>query len=860
MMRSSRRVVCWLVRLLVLARPAWAFLPGEIPMLTAAQRLRLEEIRAGSLTKRDIEIVIARYDEDVGWSDMYAPLLTIYNKGKVILTGDKHAEVVPLPNIGRETHTYLTHIVKNYDRLALVTVFSQGGQPNAGYRPAGGVGGHLLTNSTFHDFVLSSSHKGHFVFTHALFLPTLAHVDRPGWNRYTSSIEPGVSTRLQALQQCPDPPLVTLSNLTRWALSKGLIHHIAQRCSEENATVCSSVGFWDRFVRLPRPKDDIIYMSQGGLFAATREQIRRRPREEYDAILREIERSRQIDSYVGYFMEWFWQYVVRSEVSPCGATGEGVSLEGGEPHLFAWAFSNIKNGILDLRNQSLILTKERMAARRRSNNSQSKGTGYAPSVPLLERLNQKLGPKYSGIFSSVMLYQPLRNNKHKQHFKTLGDRFTAAVKGLQRAGLENSTSADWGGVGVGGDLAGASKFYKRARAAALQQRPGPHPLPGAGGAAPTRRPLLCATFLSCNPYALEFLQQNIEVSRHWCDWAVVFYQGDPREIAEFETRARARDAAVATAGVVGLVGGSSSRPGQEQRQNHEQFGRLVLVATHSDLIYNNETMGYIPKPLLYSHLAPLLRGYERIWLLDGDMNLKGFNFRRYIAMQECAEEDMGRGGASRAGKFTSPSRILISQPIIKESTQFYTVVNQNFWHTGGAGRHYLLDTAVQWWQYVEIQAPLMDSRFFEWFLTWVLEPMRGLYRNLQSDWGMDQSWCHAAKEFLEWQELGSSSNSSAGRRRATPCAIVMEPLSHQKSSAMQVKALHSKALWRRWLHTNQGFLSAELHHSIFPQWFVSNFSIAFRADRAAFLAEGWPRLSQRKIEGCVQKRAGAMAF
>ena len=31
-----------------------------------------------------------------------------------------------LPNVGRESHTYLHHIVANYDHLASVTVFTQG--------------------------------------------------------------------------------------------------------------------------------------------------------------------------------------------------------------------------------------------------------------------------------------------------------------------------------------------------------------------------------------------------------------------------------------------------------------------------------------------------------------------------------------------------------------------------------------------------------------------------------------------------------------------------------------------------------------------------------------------------------------
>jgi hypothetical protein len=59
--------------------------------------------------------------------------------------------VVPLPNVGRESHTILWHIVTNYDRLANLTVFSQGSAPTHGYgrkgAAAGDRGGHLLSGT-----------------------------------------------------------------------------------------------------------------------------------------------------------------------------------------------------------------------------------------------------------------------------------------------------------------------------------------------------------------------------------------------------------------------------------------------------------------------------------------------------------------------------------------------------------------------------------------------------------------------------------------------------------------------------------------------------------------------------------------
>lgn len=65
---------------------------------------------------KDIEFVIAKYTEDTLWVKDLSPYrVTIYDKSK----GD-------LPNIGREAHTYLHHIICNYDKLADITVFLQG--------------------------------------------------------------------------------------------------------------------------------------------------------------------------------------------------------------------------------------------------------------------------------------------------------------------------------------------------------------------------------------------------------------------------------------------------------------------------------------------------------------------------------------------------------------------------------------------------------------------------------------------------------------------------------------------------------------------------------------------------------------
>lgn len=69
-----------------------------------------------------IDLVVARYQEDLAWLRRVprAVRRCVYDKGG----GTDGA--VALPNVGREAHTYLHHIVSGYDQLADLTVFVQG--------------------------------------------------------------------------------------------------------------------------------------------------------------------------------------------------------------------------------------------------------------------------------------------------------------------------------------------------------------------------------------------------------------------------------------------------------------------------------------------------------------------------------------------------------------------------------------------------------------------------------------------------------------------------------------------------------------------------------------------------------------
>lgn len=68
-----------------------------------------------------VRVVIAKYKEDISWAKSLGYEYLVYDKSDDGV--DSH---IHLPNVGRESHTYLTHIVEWYDNLAPMTVFVQG--------------------------------------------------------------------------------------------------------------------------------------------------------------------------------------------------------------------------------------------------------------------------------------------------------------------------------------------------------------------------------------------------------------------------------------------------------------------------------------------------------------------------------------------------------------------------------------------------------------------------------------------------------------------------------------------------------------------------------------------------------------
>ncbi len=77
---------------------------------------------------KQFNLIVARYKEDVGWLSQVnsIPNECIFVYDKCEKSSNATNKSFLLENIGREAHTYIVHIINNYDNLSDINIFCQG--------------------------------------------------------------------------------------------------------------------------------------------------------------------------------------------------------------------------------------------------------------------------------------------------------------------------------------------------------------------------------------------------------------------------------------------------------------------------------------------------------------------------------------------------------------------------------------------------------------------------------------------------------------------------------------------------------------------------------------------------------------
>lgn len=199
------------------------------------------------------ELVVARYKEDVEWVRDWLSLfdrVTIYNKsGAPLAFRHPKVTVVPLPNVGRESHTYAHHFEQRWGYLSDSVVCCQGGFDDH------------LSHADFEAMVLGHGQS----VAHGLDVP---------WD----------STMMAALHWTPEK------------------NYAPQPMQPAGMTLAQ---YFLKYI-----DDDLVPGAQlqwwvGAIFRVTASDVRRHPPARYSAIKRSLESGSNPEA--GHYMERFWR-------------------------------------------------------------------------------------------------------------------------------------------------------------------------------------------------------------------------------------------------------------------------------------------------------------------------------------------------------------------------------------------------------------------------------------------------------------------------------------------------------------------------------------------------------------------------
>ena len=243
------------------------------------------------------DIVVAHFNEDLKWLEPAAPNAIVYVKGIIPYTmyfheagtiladveytgkppkeGHLYRETIDLPNIGRESHTFLHHIVSRYDTLADVTLFLQGSTDG----PA--------------------CHQ--------------AHTDLS----IIQMIEKAVKTEVGKLTTFGSREENNLRLFWQWETSQWKAdpywkHWLEHQKGEVLDVDCSPGKFWFDTFGYDHPFH--VTFAEGAIFAVHAKSIHARPREFYQRLLNKFVGTNHVNPAIGHFVEKFWGEILSCAV------------------------------------------------------------------------------------------------------------------------------------------------------------------------------------------------------------------------------------------------------------------------------------------------------------------------------------------------------------------------------------------------------------------------------------------------------------------------------------------------------------------------------------------------------------------
>ena len=200
-----------------------------------------------------LQIVVARFNENISWLNDKQTDIVIYNKGRVAVN------TIALPNVGREAHTYLYHIVNNYYTLADITVFTQAKIDDHGYSHNVDILKNLAENAKDKGYSLNMKF----------------------FKRGTDYMDPDFNLQIRHL-------LIYIYNVR-----------------EESVDKIVFIDWFKKYINPQYPDELTVYLN--AIFAVSKEKIHTRPKEFYENLLTQV--SNENAPIEAHFLERSWYYI-----------------------------------------------------------------------------------------------------------------------------------------------------------------------------------------------------------------------------------------------------------------------------------------------------------------------------------------------------------------------------------------------------------------------------------------------------------------------------------------------------------------------------------------------------------------------
>ena len=241
---------------------------------------------------KEVSLIVARYSENIEWVLPYNDIAIIYNKGPDIELPFK--KIVKVENIGREGHTYLYHIINNYENLIKKTFFLQGGPFEHNETILFGIDNYEKTLDV-----------------QPLGLQYLKEINIP-----TSDILNTYKTRtyygLEYLILKIDPDCMYYGEY--YFDDPGISQ--LKKTYKERFTECKSLTqhFLERSnFPITKPLDDYIRMTFCALFSVTSDKIKKYDLSVYQGLINELTNFNPHGGENGYILERLWLYIFEDE-------------------------------------------------------------------------------------------------------------------------------------------------------------------------------------------------------------------------------------------------------------------------------------------------------------------------------------------------------------------------------------------------------------------------------------------------------------------------------------------------------------------------------------------------------------------